>query len=100
MTSYVIHALVQKRAEPSGDIENSHNNLRRMIQELEHLDKTPPTFDSGLSGGQHQAQSLPATGGLVQAREDDAPDLGNSEEGIRDRSWHQTMNRLAAWTPS
>ena len=45
MTSYVIHALVQKRAELSGDIENTHNNLKRMIQELEHLDKTLLMFD-------------------------------------------------------
>ena len=40
MTSYVVHALVQKRAELSGDIANTHANLKRMIQELEHLDKT------------------------------------------------------------
>lgn len=38
MTSYVIHALVQKRSELSGDIENTHNNLKRMIKELELLD--------------------------------------------------------------
>ena len=37
MTSYEIHALVQKRAELSGDIENPHSNLKRMIQE--RLDK-------------------------------------------------------------
>ena len=45
MTSYVIHALVAKRAELSGDIENTHNALKRMIQELEHLDKTLLMFD-------------------------------------------------------
>ena len=45
MTSYVIHALVQKRSELSGDIENTHNSLKRMIQELEHLDKTLLMFD-------------------------------------------------------
>ena len=45
MTSYVIHALVQKRSELSGDIENTHNALKRMIQELEHLDKTLLMFD-------------------------------------------------------
>ena len=45
MTSYVIHALVQKRAELSGDIENTHDRLKRMIQELEHLDKTLLMFD-------------------------------------------------------
>ena len=31
MTSYVIHALVQKRAELSGDIENTHDKLKPMI---------------------------------------------------------------------
>ena len=31
MTSYMIHALVQKPAELSGDIENAQNNLKRMI---------------------------------------------------------------------
>jgi hypothetical protein len=45
MSSYVIHALVTKRAELSGDIENTHNALKRMIQELEHLDKTLLMFD-------------------------------------------------------
>ena len=45
MTSYVIHALVQKRAELSGSIENTHSDLKRMIQELEHLDKTLLMFD-------------------------------------------------------
>ena len=47
MTSYVVHALVQKRAELSGDIENTHTALKRMIQELEHLDKTLLMFDPG-----------------------------------------------------
>jgi hypothetical protein len=32
MTSYVIHALAQKRTELSGDIENAHSALKRMIQ--------------------------------------------------------------------
>jgi hypothetical protein len=45
MTSYVMHALVQKRAERSGDIENTHNSLKRMILEPEHLDKTLLMFD-------------------------------------------------------
>lgn len=45
MTSYVIHALAQKRSELSGDIENAHTALKRMIQELEHLDKTLLMFD-------------------------------------------------------
>jgi hypothetical protein len=45
MTSCVVHALVQKREELSGEIESTHNNLKRVIQELEHLDKTLLMFD-------------------------------------------------------
>ena len=38
--SHVIYALARKRAELSGEIGNTHFALKRMIQELEHLDKT------------------------------------------------------------
>ena len=37
--------LCKRRAELSGEIKNTHNNLKRMIQELEHLDKTLLMFD-------------------------------------------------------
>ena len=30
MTTYVIHAFVQKRAKLSGDIDNTHNKLKRL----------------------------------------------------------------------
>jgi hypothetical protein len=50
MTSYVIHALVKKRADLSGAIENTHNDLKRMIQELELLDRTLLMFDPELPG--------------------------------------------------
>lgn len=43
--SHVVFALARKRAELSGDIENTHTALKRMIQELEHLDKALLMFD-------------------------------------------------------
>lgn len=70
MTSYVIHALVQKRAELSGDIETAHTALKRMIQELEHLDKTLLMFDPDC-----QVESIKPKA--------DTAHLGHSQEGVR-----------------
>ena len=42
---HVITGLVRKRAELAGDIENTHEHLRKMIHELEHLDATLLLFD-------------------------------------------------------
>lgn len=42
---HAIHALVRKRAELSGDIENTQATLRKMILDLEHLDRTLLMFD-------------------------------------------------------
>jgi hypothetical protein len=53
LTSYVIHALVQKRPQLSGDIENTHERLKQMIQELERLDKTLLMF-----GPNYQVESI------------------------------------------
>jgi hypothetical protein len=39
---HVVTALVRKRAEPAGDIENAHEALRKMILDLENLDATLP----------------------------------------------------------
>jgi hypothetical protein len=51
-------------SELSGDIENIHNDLKRMIQELEYLDKTLLMFDPnhqiGRSSPKHSAR--PTTG--------------------------------------
>ena len=42
---HVVSALVKKRAELSGDIETTQSKLRRMILDLESLDKTLLMFD-------------------------------------------------------
>ena len=41
---------MQKRSELSGDIENSHNHLKRMIKSQKHLDKTLLMFDPEYQG--------------------------------------------------
>jgi hypothetical protein len=43
--SLAVAALVRKRAELAGDIENTHNRLREMIRDLEKLDATIHLFD-------------------------------------------------------
>ncbi|MBL6954991.1 MAG: hypothetical protein ISR50_20345 [Alphaproteobacteria bacterium] len=42
---YVISGLVRKRAALAGEIEATHDRLRQMVQELEHLDATLLLFD-------------------------------------------------------
>jgi hypothetical protein len=42
---HVITALVKRRSELSGDIENTQRNLQQMILDLEHLDRTLLMFD-------------------------------------------------------
>jgi hypothetical protein len=42
---HVITALVKKRAELAGDIENTQARLKEMILALEHLDRTLLMFD-------------------------------------------------------
>lgn len=42
---HVITALVKRRSELSGDIENTHERLKNMIRDLESLDKTLLMFD-------------------------------------------------------
>ena len=43
--SLVIAGLVRKRANLAGDIENTHDRLREMVADLEHLDATIRQFD-------------------------------------------------------
>jgi hypothetical protein len=43
--THIMAALVRKRAELAGEIENTHAALKRMIGELEHLDSTLRLFD-------------------------------------------------------
>src|SRR4051794_34847037 len=40
MTDYMILGLVKKRAELAGDIELTHNRLRELVNQLEHIDGT------------------------------------------------------------
>jgi|SRR5208282_866296 len=45
MTDYVLTGLVKRRAELSGEIERTHDALRKMIADLETLDATILQFD-------------------------------------------------------
>ncbi|MGB8843286.1 MAG: hypothetical protein WCC64_19700 [Aliidongia sp.] len=45
MTNYVLEGLVNRRAELTGQIELTHNELRRMVADLESLDATIIQFD-------------------------------------------------------
>jgi len=41
----VVGALVKKRAALAGEIERTHETLRKMVNDLEHLDQTITQFD-------------------------------------------------------
>ncbi len=45
MTDYVLTGLVKRRAELTGDIERTHDALRKMVADLESLDATIRQFD-------------------------------------------------------
>lgn len=45
MTDYVLAGLVKRRAEITGRIERAHEELRRMLADLEALDATILQFD-------------------------------------------------------
>jgi hypothetical protein len=45
MTDYVLTGLVKRRAELAGEIERTHESLRKMVLDLEHLDSTIVQFD-------------------------------------------------------
>ncbi len=45
MTNYVVTGLAKRRAELTGEIESTHDRLRQMVQDLEHLDATILQFD-------------------------------------------------------
>ncbi|MFN3945347.1 MAG: hypothetical protein ACK4K7_10495 [Allosphingosinicella sp.] len=40
MTDYMVTGLVKKRAELAGELERTHERLRELVQQLEHLDAT------------------------------------------------------------
>jgi hypothetical protein len=45
MTDYVLHGLIKRRAELAGEIEATHERLRKMIEDLEKLDSVILQFD-------------------------------------------------------
>src|ERR1700710_1875189 len=45
MNEFVLNGLVKRRAELAGDIENTHEALRKMVLDLESLDATIVQFD-------------------------------------------------------
>lgn len=45
MTDYVLTGLVKRRAELAGEIEATHNRLRKLVADLEHLDGTLLVLD-------------------------------------------------------
>src|SRR6476620_9429379 len=40
MSDYLVLGLVKKRAELAGDIERTHERLRQLVNDLEHIDGT------------------------------------------------------------
>lgn len=40
MTDYMVTGLVAKRAELAGELESTHNRLRELVNQLEHIDGT------------------------------------------------------------
>jgi hypothetical protein len=45
MNEFVLNGLVRRRAQLAGDIENTHEALRKMVLDLESLDATIVQFD-------------------------------------------------------
>jgi hypothetical protein len=45
VNEFVLNGLVKRRAELAGDIENTHEALRKMVLDLENLDATIVQFD-------------------------------------------------------
>jgi hypothetical protein len=53
MTDYVLTGLVKRRAELAGEIEETHNRLRKMIEDLEKTDSVILQFDPS-----HQVEAI------------------------------------------
>jgi hypothetical protein len=45
VNEFVLNGLVKRRAQLAGDIENTHDALRKMVRDLESLDATIVQFD-------------------------------------------------------
>jgi hypothetical protein len=48
MNELVLNGLVKRRAQLAGDIENTHETLRKLVLDLESLDATEPYFRNRL----------------------------------------------------
>jgi hypothetical protein len=53
MTDYVLTGLVKRRAVLAGEIEETHNRLRKMIEDLKKLDSVILQFDPS-----HQVEAM------------------------------------------
>jgi hypothetical protein len=67
MTDYVLTGLVKRRAELAGEIEETHNQSRKMIEDLEKLDSVILQFEPS-----HEVEAIkpkafrpPATGRIA-----------------------------------
>lgn len=67
MTDYALTGLVKRRAELAGEIEETHNRLRKMIEDLEKLNSVILQFDPS-----HEVEAIkpkafrsPATGRIA-----------------------------------
>src|SRR5258708_17316591 len=45
MNAFVVSGLIKRRAELAGEIERTHENLRKMVLDLENLDATIVQFE-------------------------------------------------------
>ncbi|WP_316976013.1 hypothetical protein [Shumkonia mesophila] len=53
MTDYVLTGLVKRRADIAGEIEATHDKLRQLLADLEHIDATILQF-----GPSHQVEAI------------------------------------------
>jgi hypothetical protein len=53
MTDYVLTGLVKRRANIAGEIERTHDTLRQLLADLEHIDATILQFDPS-----HQVEAI------------------------------------------
>lgn len=66
MNEFVLNGLVKRRAQLAGDIENTHEALRKMVLDLESLDATIVQFDPSYRVETIQPRAFrPPTGQIV-----------------------------------
>jgi hypothetical protein len=71
MNEFVLNGLVKRRAELAGDIENTHEALRKMVLDLESLDATIVQFDPHFQVETIKAQGVSPAKGLEQPGPDE-----------------------------